>query len=202
MPTAREIKEALKDYTVGIAGVGGLGSNVAMLLTRVGVGHLVIADYDTVTDDNLSRQYFFWHQVGWSKIRALRENLPAINPMVDVTGYELKVDEDSALGVFDGVDVLVEAFDDARMKKVLIEVFQLNRPDIPIVAGNGIAGWGKSNDMRVVQYGNIYLCGDGVSEVSDDLPPLGPRVSICASMQANVVVSILLGRFFGVEFKP
>ena len=79
------------------------------------------------------------------------------------------------------------------MKEVIAEVFQTEYPNIPLVMGNGMAGWGKSNEMRVNRFGNLYICGDGVSEIADELPPLSPRVGICAAMQANVVLELLLG---------
>lgn len=53
-----EIKSKLKNYTVGIAGAGGLGSNCAIALARVGVGKIIIADFDVVNETNLNRQYF------------------------------------------------------------------------------------------------------------------------------------------------
>ncbi len=54
-----QIKERLKNKTVGIAGCGGLGSNCAVALARVGVGKLIIADFDIIEESNLNRQYFF-----------------------------------------------------------------------------------------------------------------------------------------------
>ena len=57
--TFEEIKEILKDKTVGIAGAGGLGSNCAVALTRVGVGKIIIADFDIVTENNSEPPVFF-----------------------------------------------------------------------------------------------------------------------------------------------
>ena len=54
----------LKRASVGIAGVGGLGSAVAVALARVGVGRLVIADFDVVEPSNLNRQQYFIDQIG------------------------------------------------------------------------------------------------------------------------------------------
>ncbi len=60
--TERE-RDILENAKVGIAGAGGLGSNVAMLLVRAGMKKLVIADFDTVNESNLNRQFFFRHQL-------------------------------------------------------------------------------------------------------------------------------------------
>ena len=61
--TFEQIKKILKDKIVGIAGAGGLGSNCAVALARVGVGKIIIADHDKVSESNLNRQYFF-HEIG------------------------------------------------------------------------------------------------------------------------------------------
>ena len=56
-----------------------------------------------------------------------------------------------------------------------------------------MAGWGKMNTIRYRKIDDtLYVCGDESSEVSDDLPPMAPRVGIVANMQANVVVEILM----------
>ncbi|MEW5846516.1 MAG: sulfur carrier protein ThiS adenylyltransferase ThiF [Bacteroidota bacterium] len=188
-----EITRRLNRFTVGIAGAGGLGSNIAMHLTRVGIGKLIVADFDVVQESNLNRQFYFRHQLGTKKVDALKANLLAINPELHIEVYDTKLDAQSIANIYSNVDVMVEAFDKAEMKEVIAEVFQSEYPNIPLVMGNGMAGWGKSNDMRVRQFGNLYICGDGVSEIADDLPPLSPRVGICAAMQANVVLEILLG---------
>ncbi len=190
--TFEQIKHTLSHYTVGIAGAGGLGSNIAMHLTRVGIGKLIIADFDVVQESNLNRQFYFRHQLGIKKVVALKANLLAINPLLQLEIHDIRLDSQSITSIFQKVDVMVEAFDRAEMKEVIVEVFQTEFPEIPLVMGNGMAGWGKSNQMRVQQLGNLYVCGDGVSEIADDLPPLSPRVGICAAMQANVVLNILL----------
>jgi len=191
--TFDEIKQRLKHYTVGIAGAGGLGSNVAMHLTRVGIGKLVVADFDVVQESNLNRQFYFRHQLGAKKVEALKTNLLAINPELNIVIHSIKLDALSIKEIFSDVDIMVEALDRAEMKEVIAEVFQTEYPNIPLVMGNGMAGWGKSNEMRVNRFGNLYICGDGVSEIADELPPLSPRVGICAAMQANVVLELLLG---------
>jgi len=187
-----EIKRRLKQFTVGIAGAGGLGSNIAMHLTRVGIGKLIVADFDVVQESNLNRQFYFRHQLGTKKVDALKANLLVINPELHIEVYDTKLDAQSIAKIYSDVDVMVEAFDKAEMKEVIAEVFQSEYPNIPLVMGNGMAGWGKSNEMRVNRFGNLYICGDGVSEIADELPPLSPRVGICAAMQANVVLEILL----------
>ena len=112
----------------------------------------------------------------------------------------MKLDADNLLSTFANVDVMVEAFDKADCKQIIVEAFQISKPSTPLILGNGMAGWGKSNEMRVQQYGNLYICGDNVAEIGPEMPPMAPRVLICAAMQANTVMSILLQKKFGNEY--
>lgn len=187
-----EIKIRLGKRTVGIAGAGGLGSNCAVALARVGIGKLVIADFDIVTPENLNRQYFFIDQTGMKKVDALRENIKRANPSTRVEAYDLKLDSSNIPVIFRECDIIVEAFDLAEMKKMIIETVIAEMAGIYIVAGSGVAGFGNNNQLRTTKIDNIYICGDQQNETSPNLPPLAPRVGIVACMQANQVLEILL----------
>jgi sulfur carrier protein ThiS adenylyltransferase len=190
-----EIKAHLSKFRVGIAGAGGLGSNCAVSLARTGIGTLVVADFDVIESMNLNRQYYFADQVGMMKTIALKENISRINPDIKVITYEGKVDTKNINEIFSGCDVIVEAFDSAAMKEMLIETIQSSMPDIPVIVGSGMAGWGKTGDIGCRKIdATLYVCGDETTEVSEQLPPLAPRVGIVANMQANIVVELLMNR--------
>ncbi len=187
-----EIRQILSGKTVGIAGCGGLGSNCAVALARTGVGKIVLADYDEVSEANLNRQYFFTNQVGEKKAYALQKNLFRINPEIMVIAKDLKLDANNIPEVFAHCDVIVEAFDLAEMKQMILETVLSQMPSTPIVAGVGVAGYGNNDSFRTERHGQLSVCGDFTSEVDDENPPLAPRVAIVANMQANVVLEILL----------
>lgn len=186
------IRNTLKAKCVGIAGAGGLGSNCAVALARIGIGKLIIADFDVVSVGNLNRQYYFLDQVGMYKVDALKENIRRIDPAVLVEVHNIRLDPDAMVRIFAACDVLVEAFDLAEMKQMIAETAAIHFPGKPLVMGLGMAGWGNSNDMRVTYQENLIICGDGISEISNDMPPLAPRVGICANMQANETINYLL----------
>ena len=186
------VKSKLKKYTIGIAGAGGLGSNCAVALARVGIGSLIICDFDVVDESNLNRQYYFKKQIGEKKVLALAENIKAINPDVEVEAHDIKLCEGEIKRKFKDCDVIVEAFDKASEKEMIIEAVLTHFPDKPIVVGLGMAGFGDSNSIQLQKNNNLYVCGDGQSEVSDENPPLAPRVGMVAHMQANTVLEILL----------
>jgi len=188
-----EIGSHLKKFRVGIAGAGGLGSNCAALLVRSGVGTLVIADYDTVEKSNLSRQFYFTGQEGMKKTEALKENLGRISPEINVIIHSLKLDRTNISQIFGGCDVIVEALDSSEIKEMFIETVQITLKEVPLVAGSGIAGWGNNDILKTRKIDEtLYVCGDETSEVTDDLPPLAPRVAIVAGKQANTVVELLM----------
>ncbi|MCX6282473.1 MAG: sulfur carrier protein ThiS adenylyltransferase ThiF [Bacteroidetes bacterium] len=190
--TSADIKEKLKNRTVGIAGCGGLGSNCAVALARVGVGTLILADFDVVTESNLNRQYYFLSQVGEPKAPCLKRVIHQINPSVSVIAYEVKLDPEHILRYFKDCDVIVEAFDQADQKEMIIETVLSAFPDKPLVIGVGMAGWGMNETIHYRNSGNLHICGDEVTEISESVPPLAPRVGVVANMQANVVLEILL----------
>jgi sulfur carrier protein ThiS adenylyltransferase len=184
--------EKLKGTSVGIAGCGGLGSNCAIALARAGIGHLVIVDFDVVAEANLDRQYYFLNQVGEKKVLALRENIRKAAPGIRVDAHDLRLGPDEVARVFKDCQVIVEAFDRADQKLMLIETVSERFPDKFIVAGSGLAGYGGNNALRTRRLGSLFICGDEASEVSENNPPLAPRVGIVANMQANQVLEIVL----------
>ena len=151
-----------------------------------------MSDFDVVSESNLNRQYFFNFQIGNKKVVALKENIRRIDPEINVEIHDIKLNESNIVSIYQKCDVIVEAFDLAEMKKMLIETCISNLPDIPIVIGLGMAGWGDSNSIKFRKSANIYICGDEKSEISDQNPPLAPRVGMVANMQANTVLEILL----------
>lgn len=85
---SEETQQKLEQGRVAIAGLGGLGSNVAIALTRIGVGHLHLLDFDRVDLTNLNRQQYFLDQVGRYKTEALSETLQRINPFIIANLHE------------------------------------------------------------------------------------------------------------------
>ncbi|MCB2219381.1 MAG: sulfur carrier protein ThiS adenylyltransferase ThiF [Bacteroidetes bacterium] len=192
MKSLAEIKKILKKKSIGIAGAGGLGSNCAVALARVGVGKIVIADFDTISKQNLNRQYFFLEQIGQKKVFALADNIFYINPYIEVEAHDKKLKPYHIKPLYRNCDVIIEAFDLAEMKEMLIETVMEELPDKPLIVGLGMAGWGDNNSIKTRKSGNLYICGDERSEINDLLPALAPRVGIVAHMQANLALELLL----------
>lgn len=183
----------LKRSTVGVAGLGGLGSAAAVALARVGVGTLVLADFDVVEPSNLNRQQYFVDQLGLPKTQALAANLARINPHVRHRVHHVRVEPGNVETIFGEVDVLIEAFDRADQKAMLIEAFAAARPDTPLIAASGLAGHGDEASLRVQRIGrSLFIVGDQTSGAQPGRGLMAPRVGIVAHMQANLALRLLL----------
>ena len=169
-----------------------MGSNVAAALARAGVGKLIVADFDVLEASDLNRQYYFVDQIGRPKVEALGENLTRMNPFSDFEMRNIKVDRGNVGEVFGAADLLVEAFDLADQKQMLIEAWLALFPTKPVIAASGLAGFGRNNKLRQRRLGNLYICGDEESECDVCSAPMAPRVAVVAAMQANLAVELLV----------
>jgi len=188
------IHEKVKSAVVGIAGLGGLGSTVAIALARTGIGTLILVDFDVVEPSNLNRQQYFIHQIGMPKVEALQENISKVNPCVKVHTHLERLDPNNIERIFKEAAVVVEAFDQAEEKAVLINAVSQKMPDKYIVAASGVAGYGDSNEIKTIQFSSrIFIVGDQKTAAQPGVGLMAPRVGIAAHHQANTVLRILLG---------
>ncbi|MBA3045624.1 MAG: sulfur carrier protein ThiS adenylyltransferase ThiF [Candidatus Thermoplasmatota archaeon] len=190
---ANMIKSKLGKASIGIAGLGGLGSNVAMALARAGVGRLVIVDFDEVEASNLNRQAYTLDQVGMRKTEALTQNIAKANTDVDVTAIHLKLEPGFMDAPFASVDIIIEALDNASTKATFIEEISLKFPDKPIIVASGVAGIRGTERIQMKRSGNLYLVYDDTAPSCDETAVLAPRVGLFAYWQASLALEILLG---------
>ena len=188
------VHQRIRNSVVGIAGLGGLGSSIAIALARVGVGALILVDFDIVEPSNLNRQQYLLDQIGMPKVEALQENLSKINPCVKVKPYNEKITRDNIEGIFREAEVVAEAFDRADQKAMLINAISEKMPDKYIVAASGLAGYGDNNEIQTVRFSSrIFIVGDQKTAAQPGIGLMAPRVGIAAHHQANTILRILLG---------
>ena len=191
---SRETQEKLAEGRVAVAGLGGLGSNVAVFLARIGVGHLHLIDFDVVDLTNLNRQQYFLEHVGVYKTEALCSLLRKINPYLDIRTDCIRVNAENAKELFEKDEIICEAFDDPEAKAVLAGAVLELFPGKKLVSASGLAGYESSNlihTRRVSQ--NFYLCGDEVTESVYGKGLMAPRAALCAAHEANMITRLLLG---------
>jgi sulfur carrier protein ThiS adenylyltransferase len=182
----------LKGACIGIAGCGGLGSNAAAILARAGLGTLILADNDAVEISNLNRQLFFLDDIGKPKVFALAARLKSINPYINLIENPCEITPENVKELFLRADILIEAFDLAERKRWLIESWCRAFPERAVICGNGVSGYGKTEELKVNRTGNIFFCGDGYSDMNLGL--CSARVAIVAAMEANVAIELLIDR--------
>ncbi len=187
------ISEKLKKAKVCILGLGGLGSNVAVLLARSGIGYLKLVDFDTVEASNLNRQQYRISHVGMKKTEAIKTIIKEINPFVEVEILNKKIDRENILSIVGDVEIVVEAFDVAETKAMAIEELLINGNKM-LVSASGMAGLGSANEIitRKIR-DNLYLVGDNYSDYEEYSGIMSTRVMVCAAHQANVVLRLILG---------
>ena len=191
----KELQKKFADATVAICGLGGLGSNIAISLARAGIGKLILIDFDKVDISNLHRQQYKACQVGQDKTSALADNLKEISPYITVTTYTTKITEDTFCELLQEANIICEALDNAEAKAMLVNGVLEQMPEKYLVSASGMAGIGSANSIKTRKVAkNFYLCGDEVSEVSDEISLFSSRVMICAAHQAHTVLRILAGK--------
>jgi len=182
----------LQGQVVGIAGAGGLGSNIAVSLLRSGVQRFILADHDRVELSNLNRQHYFLDQVGMEKTAALHQNLLRINPHVEVTLHCRRISADNLAAIFADAHLLIEAFDEPEMKALTAHCWTKSYPDRFLVMGSGISGYGRNEAMTTMVRGRLVICGDQHTSCTTEAGLTACRLGIVAQMQANAALEILL----------
>ncbi len=189
----KEMQVKLRAAKVAVAGIGGLGSNIAVMLARSGVGHLLLVDFDVVDVTNLNRQMYFISQLGKPKTEALFETLYQINPYLTYETVQTKVTPDNVKELFGGYPIVCEAFDKPDQKAMLVRELLMQCPDATVVSGNGMAGYADTNAIKTRQMmRRLYVCGDQSTDVGDGIGLIAPRVAACAAHEANKVLQLIM----------
>ncbi|MBQ2800434.1 MAG: sulfur carrier protein ThiS adenylyltransferase ThiF [Lachnospiraceae bacterium] len=191
---SKEVYEKFKQARICIAGLGGLGSNIAIMLARSGIGTLKLIDFDVVDITNLNRQAYRIEHIDRPKTEALREIIGEINPYIKIEVIQKKVTEENLAELFTGEQLVCEAFDNPEYKAMLVNYLLEQQPETIVVSGSGMAGVGSSNRICTRQkMKRLYVCGDEESDAYAGMGLLSPRVSICAGHQANMLLRLILG---------
>jgi molybdopterin-synthase adenylyltransferase len=184
---------------VCIIGAGGLGGEIILLFTRLGVGNLIIVDCDLFDETNLNRQALSsMDTLGRPKAYVAKEEVLKINPAINVTAFYNRLTGDNAEEIFTGSQVIVDALDNIPDRFILENTAK--KMGIPLVHG-AVAGF-------IGQVMTVYPDDAGMENIYDKnrgpIPPeknpalkLGvPAVTpaIIASFQVMETIKILLDR--------
>jgi sulfur carrier protein ThiS adenylyltransferase len=188
-----QMRDRLQAGRVAVAGLGGLGSNIAVMLARSGVGHLFLVDFDTVDTTNLNRQHYFIDHLGMKKTDAIQSILEKINPYLDVETRCVRVTPDNLADLFSAWPIVCEAFDQPDQKAMLVQGLLTSCPNTAVISGNGMAGFGDANGIHTEKrLSRLYVCGDGTTDVGQGIGLMAPRVAICAGHEANKAIQLIM----------
>lgn len=189
----QRVQEKISGAGVAVCGLGGLGSHISFALARCGVGRLHLIDFDRVDLTNLNRQQYAIDQLGKPKPEALREELLACNPYLQIETDFVKITEENIGQLLKEETYICEAFDAPDQKAMLTNYILEHFPEKYLVGASGMAGYGDSNHIQTRKiFRNYYLCGDGVSGIEKDAGLMAPRVMLCAAHQANQILQLII----------
>ncbi|MDD6035148.1 MAG: thiamine biosynthesis protein ThiF [Lachnospiraceae bacterium] len=188
----RKLWEKVSSACVAVCGLGGLGSNIAVMLARAGVGKLCLIDFDKVDISNLNRQQYKAGQLGMYKTEALSEVLLEIAPYIEIETHTVRMDERNTQELLRDADIICEAFDVAEAKAMLTDIVLTGLPDKYLVSASGMAGMGDANNIKTRKITeHFFICGDGVSEVTEGEGLVSSRVMLCAAHQAHKALQLI-----------
>ena len=102
----------LKQSSVLLIGTGGLGSPLALYLAAAGIGHIGLVDFDVVDESNLQRQIVHGTAtIGISKTESAKRRLQDLNPLIELTSYEVQISSANALDLMRPFDLVVDGTD-------------------------------------------------------------------------------------------
>jgi adenylyltransferase/sulfurtransferase len=190
-------QQELVDATVLIVGMGGLGCPAAMYLSAAGVGHLVIADDDTVEITNLQRQIAHEQSnLGESKVSSAETTLKGLNPDVRITQINNRLEGDLLEKVVVSADVVVDASDNFNTRFAVNQSCLKNKK--PLVSGAAIRMEGQvavfdSENPESPCYQCLYSeCDDDDASCSQN-GVMAPLVGIIGSVQAMETIKLITG---------
>lgn len=183
----------LKNSSVAICGLGGLGSNAAISLARAGIGRIKLIDYDIVEPSNINRQAYFIEHIGMYKTDALKSIINKISPYINIETSNIFLNEENIINELSGFQVILECFDNALSKIMLIEKCVNNMTESYIIGASGVAGYYNTDKFIKKTLGsNCIVIGDFESEAGFHQGLYAPRVSVAANIQANEAIRYLL----------
>ncbi len=132
-----ENTDLLKNKTVAVVGIGGVGGTAAIALCRAGIGRLILIDHDVFEESNLNRQAFaFRETMGKSKTESAKNYLLNISEDIEIKAYNMFFSEETKEQLFsEKPDFIIDAIDTIQAKKALIE--EAEKRAVPIISSMG-----------------------------------------------------------------
>ena len=151
--------QALKDTSIALFGVGGVGGGALEALVRAGVGRIVIIDGDSIAPSNLNRQMITTHDtIGARKVEVAKARALSINPDVVIETHDIMYTEETYPGFIQSlnVDYVIDAIDMVTAKLNIIEVCQ--RESIPVISCMGGGNRFYPEKLMIADINKSHTC--------------------------------------------
>ncbi|MFW5980350.1 MAG: HesA/MoeB/ThiF family protein [Halanaerobiales bacterium] len=188
---SKKEQKKLKNMVALIAGAGGLGTNQAQQLQRIGIKKIYLYDNDVIAKSNLNRQLFYGKgDIGKSKVEIAKRYLESFELRTKIITYNKNIDEN--LKIAEDVDIIFDALDNFTTRFKLEKVAQKN--NVPLIHG-GVESWyGQITTMIPGKSSSLKDIFAGVENNKDSPPVFSPVVSTIASFQVLEGIKVYLKR--------
>lgn len=182
-------QKSLRRARVLVAGMGGLGSVIALYLAAAGVGTLLVADDDGVETSNFNRQILHWcGDLGRPKSRSAKEKLSALNPLIRVEEVPGRIVETAIDGMIRDCDLIVDAVDNFPTRYILNGAAL--RKGIPFVHGAVRGFFGQATTV-IPGKGPCLRCLFPESPPPESPPVVGATCGVIGSLEALEAIKLL-----------
>ena len=149
--------EKLQNSFVAVIGLGGVGAIAAESLVRTGVGKILLADFDKISESNINRQLMALHStVGQLKTDALKKRFGDINPNLEIEIFSEFCSDETYEKILHNVDFVVDAIDSLSPKADLIEYLYKNK--IPFISAMGAANRLDPSKIEICDISKTNTC--------------------------------------------
>lgn len=189
-------QDKLRQASVLLVGVGGLGSAIALYLTAAGVGRIGIVDADIVSLTNLQRQVLYSEsQIGQPKVFAARERLEALNSEVKIECYPMRFEVDNGQLLVSKYDLIVDGTDNFESRYLINDYsIMLNKPYVYGSIGAFVGQVAIFNHEGSKSYRDLYPDQAALESLPEqESGVMGVVPGVVGTIQASEVVKLIVG---------
>ncbi len=191
-----EQQKKIQTMTVGIIGLGGLGSACAHLLARMGVQHMIFLDNDTIADHNIARQHLYeLADIGKAKVEVAKDKLSLINPELQIRVHSTTLHHVDQKDLLTEADILLDCTDNHTARRSIERVAKaLSIPWIhaAVIQDKGVVVSFDPREDSFVLYDDIYK--EKTETPCAEFGVVVTASTLIASLQVNIALQTLCNK--------
>ena len=180
----------ISSKSAAVIGCGGLGCNIAIHLAGSGIGKLVLADYDTVSESNLNRQFLYcYDDIGKPKAQLAAQKLKSYSRNSEITAFGKKICSPDGLDFLNDCDIVFLAVDNNSAREIMQNFCAEKR--IPLVNG-GINGFYGTAYLYVPGNSPCLKCAGLMEKETEKIISVSSTAGIIGALEAELGIRYLL----------